>query len=66
MKVTKWYRGDIKPVRSGWYDVQSFFDPSRVWRDWWDNDQQVWRQGPKGHIFHGVAQINFPWRGIAR
>jgi hypothetical protein len=64
-KLTPWFPGNVKPVRSGYYERDwtgdgntAGFDP-----DYWDGD--IWRLSKFGIAWRQRAKA-LPWRGLAK
>lgn len=67
MKTTKWFPGDVQPVRTGAYLRKYKYRQERYC--WWDNgwgmaaSTPYWAKLARGE---GSFQQALPWRGLAK
>lgn len=72
-KVTKWYRGDIKPVHVGWYQREYInhdeHNPFSYWNGrWWSfanwRTYNIIQEHPARNGKSGTQDLR--WRGVQR
>ena len=68
MKLTKWYSGDVKPVRKGFYERKCIASGWPGKYSFWDGEK--WLSGTN-HLsipYKKIASCHqqLPWRGVAK
>ena len=66
-KVTEWFKGDVKPVHVGWYDVS--FETFEHWdpdRRYWNGKGWEWMSIFTHTMMKAAVGRNDRWRGLAK
>ena len=59
MKTTGWYKERQRPVRVGYYEIQSAAFKGMSWMDWWDGKQWLPKKDGKPYKYQNAV-----WRGL--